>query len=120
MTENQQTGTAGEEKARIYLIEQNYTILETNWRSGHLEIDIIALDQGTLVFVEVKTRGSDAISSPQQAVNQQKQKNLIRAANSYILKNNCANEVRFDIISVVQNRQGTQLEHIRDAYSPKW
>lgn len=120
MTEQQQTGNAGEERARTYLLEQNYTILETNWRTSHLEVDIIALDQNILVFVEVKSRSSDAITAPQQAVNQQKQKNLIRAANSYIMRNNCPNEVRFDIITVIQNRQGTQLEHIKDAYSPKW
>lgn len=120
MTEQQRIGNAGESSAQDYLMEQGYTIIETNWHFGHLEVDIIALKEETLVFVEVKTRASSLISSPQQAVNQQKQRNIIRAANVYVLKHEYPYEVRFDIISVIHNKQGDKLEHIPDAYSPKW
>lgn len=116
LTEKQQTGNAGEELARNYLLEQGYTILENNWQYGHLEVDIIAQENDTIVFVEVKTRTTAAFGSPEQAVTKQKQRNIIRAANSYVLKHNLNNEVRFDIIAIVQN----QLQHFKDAYSPLW
>ncbi len=120
MTEKKEIGDAGEELARLYLMEQGYTILERNWQFGHLEIDIIALKDNTLAFVEVKTRASESFGEPQTAVNKQKQKNIIRAANSYILRNGYTHEARFDIISIVKNAQETKLEHLQDAYSPQW
>ena len=116
LTEKRQTGNAGEEMARSYLIENGYTILENNWQFGHLEVDIIAQENETIVFVEVKTRATTAFGSPEQAVNKQKQRNIIRAANSYILRHNLNYEVRFDIIAIVKN----QIQHFKDAYSPLW
>ena len=106
--------------ARDYLMQQGYTIVDTNWQFGHLEIDIIAIRENILAFVEVKTRSNSAVSEPQMAVNQQKQKNIIRAANAYILKNKYNCEARFDIISVIRNEKGTQIEHLPDAYGPRW
>ena len=106
--------------ARDYLMQQGYTIVDTNWQFGHLEIDIIAIRENILAFVEVKTRSSSTVSEPQMAVNQQKQKNIIRAANAYILKNKYNCEARFDIISVIRNEKGTQIEHLPDAYGPRW
>ena len=119
-TEKQETGHAGEDLARSYLIEQGYTILDSNWQWGHLEVDVIALDGQQLVFVEVKTRASAAFGNPESAVTKQKQRNIIRAANGYMTKFGYTYEVRFDIISIVQNGQGTQIEHLKDAYSPNW
>ena len=113
-------GNEGEIMARDYLMQQGYTIVDTNWQFGHLEIDIIAIRENILAFVEVKTRSSSAVSEPQMAVNQQKQKNIIRAANAYILKNKYNCEARFDIISVIRNEKGTQIEHLPDAYGPRW
>ncbi|MBR1991756.1 MAG: YraN family protein [Bacteroidales bacterium] len=120
MTGKQETGQAGENLAQTYLLKQGYRILETNWRFGHLEVDIIALDNQTIVFVEVKTRGSSAFGQPSLAVNLQKQRNIIRAANSYVTRHNYPYEVRFDIISIVKNNEGNTLEHLKDAYTPKW
>ncbi len=120
MTGKQETGQAGENLAQTYLLKQGYRILETNWRFGHLEVDIIALDNQTIVFVEVKTRGSSAFGQPSLAVNLQKQRNIIRAANSYVTRYNYPYEVRFDIISIVKNNEGNTLEHLKDAYTPKW
>lgn len=120
MTEKQEIGNAGETIARDYLLQQGYTIMETNWQFGHLEIDIIALKDNVLVFVEVKTRSSPAVLEPQLAVNQQKQRNIIRAANAYILRNGYSFEARFDIVTVVKNETGTVVEHLPDAYGPRW
>lgn len=120
MTDKQTTGQTGEMLARQFLLDEGYTILDTNWTSGHLEVDIIALHENTLVFVEVKTRSSSKFGSPEASVTMQKQRNLIRAANSYVLRNHYTYEVRFDIISIIQSAQGTSIEHLPDAFSPKW
>lgn len=118
--DKKELGNEGEMTARDYLMQQGYTIVDTNWQFGHLEIDIIAQKENTLVFAEVKTRSSTAVLEPQMAVNHQKQKNIIRAANAYILKNRFNCEARFDIITVVKNEKGTVVEHLPDAYGPKW
>jgi len=120
MTDKREIGNGGEIAAREYLMQQGYAIMDTNWQYGHLEIDIIAIKENVLAFVEVKTRSSTAVSEPQMAVNQQKQKNIIRAANAYILKNRCDCEARFDIITVVKTGNETKVEHLPDAYSPHW
>lgn len=120
MTDKKEIGNEGEAIARDHLLQQGYAILDTNWQFGHLEIDIIAMKDNQIVFVEVKTRSSSAVLEPQMAVNRQKQKNIIRAANSYILRNRYTLEARFDIITVVKNEKGTVVEHLPDAYGPHW
>ena len=120
MTEKQMTGQSGEMLAKQYLLDKGYMILETNWRFGHLEVDLIALKEDVLVFVEVKTRSSNSLTAPETSVNAQKQRNIIRAANRYVVRNQYTYDVRFDIITVVTTPQGPQLEHIADAYKPRW
>ncbi|HPT52328.1 MAG TPA: YraN family protein [Bacteroidales bacterium] len=120
MTENQELGVTGEDIARNYLLTNNYQILETNWRYGHLEVDIIAREGDVIVFCEVKTRKSNTFGNPEEAVTFMKQRNIIRAANSYVSKKGMTNEVRFDIISILQTSQNTELEHFKDAFSPRW
>ena len=120
MTEKREIGNEGEAIARDYLTQQGYTLVDTNWQYGHLEIDIIAQKGNTLVFVEVKTRSSAAVLEPQMAVNQQKQRNIIRAANAYILKNRYDCEARFDIITVLKTGADTKVDHLPDAYGPRW
>jgi putative endonuclease len=118
MDNNQLTGKAGEEMAKEHLISKGYKILETNWRSGHLEIDIIAEHQGGLCIVEVKTRSAGNIVEPEFAVNKSKQNNLIRAANAYIQRSGSQLEVRFDIVSVVKGFKETRVELICNAFYP--
>ncbi|MCX6297043.1 MAG: YraN family protein [Bacteroidetes bacterium] len=71
----------------------------------------------TLVIAEVKTRKSNYFGEPESFVTKQKQKNLIKAANEYILRNNLDLEVRFDIVSVVLN-DISAVKHIEDAFYP--
>lgn len=113
-----QTGKWGEETARTFLEENKYEILETNWHCSHKEVDIIAKINNTIVFVEVKTRTSNFIN-PAEAVNLQKQKLLIAAANSYMRSKGFDANVRFDIISIVKTNKSTTLEHIPDAFYPR-
>ena len=109
-------GKLGEDLAVNYLINKGYQILERNWRSGHKEIDIIALDGDTLVAVEVKTRKSNTYGEPDIAVGAMKQKMLIWAADAYVRYKNLDVEVRFDIVSIVITDTGEHIEHIEDAF----
>jgi len=117
MAKHNSTGKEGETYARKYLEENEYLILETNWRFGHLEADIIAYKDNRIVFIEVKTRGTDAYGAPEQFVDRKKQKAYIRLANAYILLNRRTEEARFDIISIVNKPEGAEIKHFINAYT---
>ncbi len=117
MAEHNDTGVKGEELAASFLIKKGYSILETNWRFKNLEADIIATFDKTLIVVEVKTRNSNYFGEPETFVNKQKQKNLIKTANEYIIRKNLDLEVRFDIVSVILGNSQTKINHIEDAFS---
>jgi len=119
-TDKQITGQHGEELAAQYLISKGYCILEKNWHIGHLEVDVIASNEEMLVIVEVKTRKSNTFGEPEEFVTLQKQRNLIRAAASYITKTGITKEVRFDIISVIVTDGIESVKHIEDAFKPRW
>lgn len=119
MATHNELGALGEQIAVDYLIERGYQIIERNWSNGHKEIDIIAKDGDTIVIVEVKTRRSTYLVEPEIAVDVYKQRNLIWAANSYVNRNQYDNDVRFDIISIVIDRNNEKrIEHIEDAFYP--
>ena len=109
-------GKAGEDLAVEYLVNKGYRILERNWRSGHKEIDIIALDGNTLVAVEVKTRKSNTYGEPDIAVGAMKQQMLVWAADAYVRYKNLDIDVRFDIISILFTETDQKIEHIEDAF----
>jgi putative endonuclease len=116
MGNNKELGQKGEDLAAAHLEGKGYRILERNWRWGREEIDIIARDGNFLVIVEVKTRSTDVFAEPETAVNRQKQRILVRAANAYVNYKRQRGEVRFDIISVVIRPEGEDLHHITDAF----
>lgn len=118
MPNNTQKGTAGEEIAVAHLLRQGYEIVAKNWRHKHLEIDIIACINSTLVIVEVKLRASNAFGAPEEFVTKAKQKKLIKAADFYIKENNSVFETRFDVISIIQNPNELHVEHITEAFYP--
>lgn len=111
-------GRWGEDHAIQYLLLNNYSIIERNYRSGKLELDIIAKKDKKVIFVEVKTRVTAAIGEPYLAVTRTKQKQLIKVANAYLIKSNCTLEAQFDIISIVHNSHRTKLEHLANAFHP--
>ncbi len=118
MPNNTQKGNQGEEIARAHLLKLGYSILEKNWRHKHLEIDIIASINNTLVIVEVKLRTNDFFGNPEEFVTLSKQKKLIRAADFYIKENNINWETRFDIVAIIQNVNELKLEHFEAAFYP--
>ena len=105
-------------KAREYLESKFYEILETNWHCSHREIDIIAQKDGVIVIVEVKTR-TTTFQNPTVAVDKQKQKFLISAANRYVQMKKLDADVRFDIVSIVAVNGNVTIEHIENAFYPR-
>lgn len=110
-------GQTGEQMAARFLTDLGYIILEHNYRRGHLEIDLIALDGDELVIVEVKSRAYDSILQPEEAVDHKKRQALIRLANEYVKNHNRRENVRFDIVSIVSNTNGTEIRHLKNAYN---
>lgn len=111
-------GRKGEELAVEHLKAIGYEILELNWFSNHLEIDIIAKDGNELVIVEVKARSSDSYEHPSEAVSTKKIRFLVNAAEAYILENNSNCDTRFDVISIVFSGRNFELEHFVNAFYP--
>ena len=119
MGQHNDFGKRGEELAARYLIDRDYSILERNWRDDHREIDIIAEFAGEIVFVEVKTRSSEAIITARDAVDQSKQELIIKAAEAYMRKKRLWNPWRYDIITIVGKTPPYQLHHYRYAFRKK-
>lgn len=115
---SQKLGKNGEQEAVKFLQKKGLTIIEVNWRTGKLEIDIIAKDKGELVIIEVKTRGSNAFGEPEVFVNKRKQNNLIKAANAYIQKVDFNGETRFDVIAITEEKSELMVKHIPNAFAP--
>ena len=118
MPNNTQKGTQGEEIAVAYLLKNGYQILARNWRHQHLEVDVIASINNTLVIVEVKLRNSSYFGNPEVFVTKSKQKKVIKAADFYIKENNINWETRFDIVSIIQNSNELRVEHLVGAFYP--
>ncbi len=115
-------GKIGEQLAAKYLRQKGFQILEQNIRLYKAELDIVAREQATLVFVEVKTRKNDHFGSPAEAVTYRKQQQISKAALAYIAKNNLDTmRVRFDVIGILLPKNGSaEIEHIRDAFESAW
>lgn len=117
MANHNDFGKEAEEAAAKYLQCHGYKILERNYRYLKAEIDIIAMDESTIVIVEVKARSSTYFMSPQDAVNNSKMKLLISAANQFLETYPENADVRFDIMSLTldANKQ-LKIEHIKEAF----
>ena len=111
---NRQIGNHGETKACEYLAKKGYRILERNFRCKLGEIDIIALHNGYIVFVEVKYRENNRCGYPREAVNYYKQKNITRVASYYLMiKGSYHQNCRFDVIEIVKD----EIWHIPNAFN---
>ncbi|NTW63699.1 MAG: YraN family protein [Chlorobiaceae bacterium] len=116
-------GIQGEQIAAEYLSKRGYRIIRRNYRYRRNEIDIIAKKHSTLCFVEVKTRASLEKGHPAEAVTLKKQKEIIKAAKSYLFSlgtDRC--DCRFDVIAILvrsmkQEEIGVyDLDHFTDAF----
>jgi putative endonuclease len=110
-------GAKGEEIATTFLKQQKYRIIESNYRCRCGELDIIARDGKTIVFVEVKTRRTASYGLPQLAVTPFKQRQISKAALTYLAKNRLMEaNARFDVISVFLLTTVPQVDHIKNAF----
>jgi putative endonuclease len=114
----QSVGLTGEALALKYLVKKRYKIVETRFRLFRGEIDIIARDGGTLVFVEVKMRTSDAYGRPEESVTPAKQAQIRKVALGYLLARRLGDaDCRFDVISIRQKGSAEfALEHFENAF----
>jgi putative endonuclease len=110
-------GRRGEEIAARHLRRCGYRILERNFRTAGAEIDLVATDHETLVFVEVKTRSSAAFGVPAEAVDERKAERIRRAAGIYLRRNHASQRpARFDIVAIIGAGRARRLELLKDAF----
>jgi putative endonuclease len=117
--ERHELGVAGERAAESFLRRRGYTIVERNYRCALGEIDLVALDGRTVVFIEVKTRRGAVVQAAFDAVSPRKQRQIVRAAEHYLAARRLQDrDVRFDVVAVW--REGAELvcELMRDAFQP--
>lgn len=96
-------GAEQETAACQYLEKQGYTILERNYFVQGAELDIIAMDGQVLCFIEVRSRHDSLRGHPLETVTPAKQRNIIRAAKYYIMRNQPDCPMRFDVVGIVEN-----------------
>lgn len=119
MAQHLDLGRLGEQLAKTHLEGLGYEIIDENWTYGKAEIDLIAYQNKTIIFVEVKARSGNWFGQPEDFVDARKQKLLADAANEYIYLMEHRGEVRFDIVSVLFDNKNTHtLKHIPDAFWP--
>lgn len=112
MAAHNELGREGESAAARFLAAHDYRIIEQNWRCGHYEVDLIADYFGELVFVEVKTRASEAFLPARQRVDSEKKQHLIRAAAAYKAQHGLTGfPHRYDIITVVGAHAPFRITH---------
>ena len=114
---NQSLGSAGEKAAVAFLKEKGYRILERNFKCRLGEVDIIARDNETYCFVEVKTRSSEDFGLPQEAVSRKKQAQISKAALHYLkTKKLFEKSARFDVVSVLYKDNVPKIDLIENAF----
>jgi len=116
MAHHNELGKKGEQLAVDYLIKKGYTIVQRNYRFQKAEVDIIAKIKDTLAIVEVKTRSTTDFGNPQDFVKPKQIQRLVKAVDEYIIVNKLDVEVRFDIIAIVSQGKGYNIEHLENAF----
>jgi putative endonuclease len=114
MTDKMQTGGLGENLAAEFLEGKGFRVVRRNYRWRHAEIDLIVQREDWLIFVEVKTRKSNAYGEPESFVTSEKRRLIFNAAEEYIFNTDWQGHVRFDVVSV---KPGVvpEIVHFEDA-----
>lgn len=110
-------GKQGEDWAVKYLKSNGFKILDKNYRCSFGEIDIVAKEKDTIVFIEVKTRKSAELIEPFESVGKKKQAKIRNLAEYYLQEKEYFDcEIRFDVLSITSKDKETQIEHIKNAF----
>ncbi|HEY0981501.1 MULTISPECIES: YraN family protein [unclassified Schlesneria] len=116
-----QFGNQGEAEAARFLTGLGYEVLQRQLRGRFGELDLVAIDRGTIVFVEVKTRSSTAAGHPTESVNLTKQRKITRSALAFLKQRRWLNKsARFDVVSIIwpADDQPPQIQHYINAFEP--
>lgn len=116
MAQHNELGKKGEQLAVEFLLNNNYKVIERNYRFDKAEVDIIAQKEDILAIVEVKTRSTLDFGNPQDFVKPKQIKNLVKAVDEYVTENDLDIEVRFDIIAIVKEKGEFIIEHLENAF----
>ena len=120
-TKAQALGALGERIAERWLRRDGWQVVDRRWRSGHRDLDLVAIRDNVVAFVEVKTRRSSWSGEPVEAVNWRKQRELTRSAQTWIDRRGLmiapAEAVyRFDVVGIVATRDRVGVRHIASAF----
>ncbi len=118
---NTEFGVIAEDRVAAYLKRKGFYIAKRNYKCRYGEIDIIAEDKDTVVFVEVKARTGDYLVSPAEAVDRRKQRRIIATAKDYYAKSHCYLKPRFDVAMVTafkdeDDKWQFELEYLKNAF----
>ncbi|MBN2120348.1 MAG: YraN family protein [Candidatus Omnitrophica bacterium] len=112
-SENLAIGYLGEDIAKRYLQKKGYKIIERNYKTKYTEIDLIARDRKTLVFIEVRTKTKEEFGIPEESLNHNKINKLIRGATAYMIQKRYEIDYRIDAVCIVleKNKKIRRLAH---------
>jgi putative endonuclease len=117
MAEHNDSGRLAEQLAADWLVSKGYELLDTYYRHGHAEIDLIMSHRGLLIFIEVKYRSGTGFGYAEEFVDSTKKKLLVKAADHYIHEKDWHKDIRFDIVGVYKDRNGIfNFRQFEDAF----
>jgi putative endonuclease len=116
MAKHNLLGKEGEDAATNFLLKKGHEILVRNYRFKKAEVDIISKKNNTVVFTEVKLRSAKTFGLPEEFVRRKKKLLMKQAAEEFINQLGQETEIRFDIISVLKNKNNFEIVHIEDAF----
>jgi len=116
MAQHNELGKKGEQLAVSFLLENDYEIIERNYRFDKAEVDIIARKNEILAIVEVKTRSTADFGNPQDFVKPKQIQRLVKAVDEYVTVSGLDVEVRFDIIAIIKENKNFKIEHLENAF----
>lgn len=117
MNRNTQVGKYGEDRACEFLERLGYQVIDRNWRCGVGEIDIVAKDQNSLVFAEVKTRTRVGFGHPFEAITSSKIRTMRQLVSEWCTANQSpGSHVRLDAISVLLTGGKVHIEHLKQVF----
>jgi putative endonuclease len=120
LNENQELGRLGEELAADYLVKHSLKVLRRNVRRGTGEIDILALEGETVVFIEVKTSAATSPVRPEDQLTRTKKLHIARTALKFIQEKRLLNNrLRIDLLGIIIDAEGkAEFNHIKNAFEP--
>jgi putative endonuclease len=121
-TRSQALGALGERIAARWLVREGWNVVDRRWRNGRRDLDLVAIRDGVVAFVEVKTRRSTWSGGPVEAVNWRKQRELTRSAHAWIDQRGTlltpeGAVFRFDVVGIVASRERVGVRHIEGAFA---